>query len=382
MVAYTYYERDPRVRREAEALCQAGHTVHVVALRAARAPAAETVCGVAVTRLLLRRWRGPAAGYIAAYLSFLVLACVVVAAKHLRHRYHVIHVHNMPDFLAFAGLVPKLQGVPVVLDVHDPMPEVFSAMGPCRAAGPLQAALRIQEKVSHRFADRLITVHEGMRELLIAKGVPAAKIDVVLNLPDTALFQLRTVPERRAPEFRLVYAGTVSARHRIDTAIRALAILTGEMPQLRLHIVGDGPAIHLLQQLAIDSGVASRVFFHGPVTLEQVVTILASSDAAVSTQGGDLFGDLVFPTKVAEALTVGLPVLCARTPTTTRYFDEATLFYFEPNNPESLAREIRRIQTDQRLVAVKMQNAARALSTLCWDVEKRKLVRLIGALAA
>ena len=52
------------------------------------------------------------------------VACVRLLA---RGELDVVHAHNIPDFLVFAGLVPRLAGRKVVLDVHDSVPETFAA---------------------------------------------------------------------------------------------------------------------------------------------------------------------------------------------------------------------------------------------------------------
>ena len=44
----------------------------------------------------------------------------MLALRSLTRRYDLVHVHNMPDILVFAALVPKVFGAKVVLDLHDP----------------------------------------------------------------------------------------------------------------------------------------------------------------------------------------------------------------------------------------------------------------------
>ena len=55
MLAHSYYEEDPRVRREAEALAAAGHGVDVFALRRPGDPGTVTIEGVVVHRLSVDR---------------------------------------------------------------------------------------------------------------------------------------------------------------------------------------------------------------------------------------------------------------------------------------------------------------------------------------
>src|SRR5215469_6149672 len=54
-----------------------------------------------------------------------LLGSLKLAKLHLRGGLDVVHVHNMPDILALAGIFPQLTGSKLVLDVHDPMPELY-----------------------------------------------------------------------------------------------------------------------------------------------------------------------------------------------------------------------------------------------------------------
>src|SRR5688572_6914021 len=125
MLAHTYYLRDPRVRREAEALAGIGVDVHVISLAERGEPRRATVNGVQIHRLPVSRRRGGPLRYFYEYLMVGVLGGLVLARLHLQARLDVVHVHNMPDILVLAALVPRLGGTTVILDVHDPMPELY-----------------------------------------------------------------------------------------------------------------------------------------------------------------------------------------------------------------------------------------------------------------
>src|SRR5687767_13192959 len=160
MLAHTYYLRDPRVRREAEALAAQGVEVHVICLREPRKTGAERearhaiVNGVRIHRLPVSRRRGGVLRYLYEYMAVGLAGAVKLASLHLRRRLHVVHVHNMPDILVLAALVPRLFGSTVVLDVHDPMPELYTSWNH-RADSLLVRLLRIQERISHAFAHRI-----------------------------------------------------------------------------------------------------------------------------------------------------------------------------------------------------------------------------------
>ena len=126
MVVHSYYEEDPRVRREAEALVAAGRPVIVFALRNPGTARAERVAGVDVVRLSVQRHQGASPGvYLAEYLAFLARAMVASNLAHRRRRFSLVQVHSIPDFLVAAAVPLRLTGIPVILDLHEAMPDFF-----------------------------------------------------------------------------------------------------------------------------------------------------------------------------------------------------------------------------------------------------------------
>src|SRR5262249_5498923 len=143
-------------------------------------PQRAVVNGVQIHRLPISRRRGSSLRYLYEYLVVGILGAVKLARLHFRRRLDVVHVHNMPDILVLAALIPRLAGSKVILDVHDPMPELYMSWNH-RPDSLLVKLLRIQEKVSYAFADRIISVNETMRENLSAKGIAKNKIFIVNN---------------------------------------------------------------------------------------------------------------------------------------------------------------------------------------------------------
>src|SRR2546426_3181292 len=123
MVVFSYYPMDPRPRRFAEAFAKEGMKVDVICLREAGTdPKRETLNGVHILRVPLKRRRGGIFRYVFQYAGFLLISMTVLGVRTLTRRYDLVHVHNMPDFLVLSALVPKALGAKVILDLHDPMP--------------------------------------------------------------------------------------------------------------------------------------------------------------------------------------------------------------------------------------------------------------------
>ena len=130
MIVYARYPLgETRVQREAEALVDRGYEVDVICIRIHGESAEATHRGVRIYRdfPLPKDIGGGMGERFLRYLRFFVLATVRVARLHRERPYNTVQVHNLPDFLVFCALIPKLRGVPVILDLHDLMPEFFAA---------------------------------------------------------------------------------------------------------------------------------------------------------------------------------------------------------------------------------------------------------------
>ena len=125
-VAYTHYASDPRVRRESEILADAGYQVDVYALASDRSIKIHDDSNVRIVEIPLPRYRGGSSThYLRSYAEFLAKTCYRLTRQHYSQPYDLVQVHTMPDLMVLAGICLKLSGVPVLLDVHDQMPEIY-----------------------------------------------------------------------------------------------------------------------------------------------------------------------------------------------------------------------------------------------------------------
>ena len=379
MLAHTHYLRDPRVRRQAEALADAGMDVHVISLaepdRAGKPGARHAIVnGVHLHRLPLKKKRGSALRYVFEYLATGFLGGLTLTLLHLRARFDVVHVHNMPDILVAAALIPRLTGSRIVLDVHDPMPELF--MQNSASNQVVVGALRLQERLSHALADRVLSVNESMRENLRGKGVADDRICIVNNLPDQRLFPIADPPTswpHRKDRLTLLYCGTVTQHYDLGLAVKAIARLAGKVP-VKLRILGDGSRLGEVLSLAAALGVSESVEHVGLVPIEQVPAAMRLADAGISCHRPGAFGDLYFSTKIVEYLTQGLPVLSPRTRTICKYLPDDCMFYFEPGNDAALADCLTLMWRNPSEVSQRVRRARELLPALSWQAEKQRFV--------
>lgn len=398
MIVQSLFPQDVRVRREAEALVRAGVSVDVICLRgpgqaeeeALGAAGSDTIgADIRVFRPLAASDKGSVAGYLALAVRFTLMAGWRLLGMHRRERYSLIQVHNMPDFLVFAALPQSLAGVPVVLDLHDLSVELFGSKWAGWKTRVLVPLVRVGERLSCGFANRLITTSTGFRDRLIARGVRPEKITLVMNTPDKAIFGFDAgrgfTPIGGGSEGDLqngpllLYHGTVQPRFGLDIAIRAVGELVNEMPGTTLTIHGNyDPDYRLeLESLARELGLAENVRLLDFRPLEEIREIIRGSDIGLVPYRHDDFMNIALSTKTFEYAACGLPIVGSRLDSMLSIFSEDAVCLAEPGDPIDLAKKIRELCSDPERRRTQAAAAASALDDISWDVMAARYVGLI-----
>jgi glycosyltransferase involved in cell wall biosynthesis len=380
MIAYTLYPFDARVKRAAEALAENGHQIDVFTLSSDRTRATRDGGLIRIRFFRIQKKQTGLARYAFEYGTFFSWAFALVSVLHVRRRYNIVYVHNMPNFLVFAGLFPKIGGAKIVLDVHDPAAELLAAIRGRDLPPWVQRLANAEERISISFSDTLITVNESMRRRLSALSSRPAT--VVMNLPDPQRFTPQEESRDRGGSEWIVYSGSIAHRNGLDLVVRAVSLLAGEFPSLRFRVIGEGPALESVVRLVEDLGITDRVEFRDFVPNGQIPSLLDDAAAGISPQRGGVFGSLVFSMKVAEYVALGLPVICSDIATMRHYFSDDELLFFEPGNAEDLARAIRALLTNPAAAEDRATRSRTKLDRLNWPAQKETLVETVEALAA
>jgi len=328
----------------------------------------------------LSRQRGNVIRYLFEYAAFFCMASFTMALR-LR-RYQVIHTSNLPDFLVFSALLPKLFGTRVLLDEHDPMPELFMSKYGVGKSSRIIRMVRLQERLSLRLADHILTVNDAMKQ----RFVPLAgktPVSVVMNLPDDKLFvapQPRSAEPRTDGRFVLLYTGTVSKTYDLSMVVEAVAGLKSRIPNLYLKIVGEGDDIPCLRNLAKERGIEDSVEFCGVVPFNRIPEIIMESDLGISTLKLDMLTDLCFNNKTAEYVMMGLPTIATRTSTVQRHFGEKIVRFFDAGNAESFIGAIIELYENPEKRVEMSRLGIEFSKSANWSVEKQKYIDLVDEL--
>ena len=341
---------EPRVAREARAAVDAGFHVTVVAMRGEGEPPHEWVDAVEVHRLAnLRSARTRPLELVREYAGFAALAAARVGRLHLSRRFGIVQIHNPPDFLMAAAVLPRLAGARVVFDIHDLAPELFAArLGGSDRTRAAERLLRRVESAAVRLSDSVVTVHEPYRSELRLRGIPDEKIVVVLNALDE-----RLLPAQRPVQddgFRIVYHGTVTRFYGVELVVDAFARLAAELRSSRLEIYGAGDAIPDVQARVESHGLSDRVTVSGRmVPHEQVLMNVNGASVGVVAQLPIERNLQALPTKLMEYVALGVPVVAPDIPAIQGAFGNDELVFFSAGDASSLAEAIRTVASSPRL---------------------------------
>jgi glycosyltransferase involved in cell wall biosynthesis len=388
VLLFSHYPADPRPRRAAEALIAEGVSIDLICLQENESePSSEMVNGVQVTRVPLRRNRGSKLSYIAQYSAFILTAFGYLATRSVNRRYDIVHVHNMPDVLVFSALVPKLLGAKVILDLHDPMPELMRTIFKLPEESFGVAALKRLEKWSIAFADSVLTVNLACKKIYSSRSCRPEKINVVLNSPDENIFAFRQAHPHGANgngasrPFHILFHGSLVHRNGFDLAVDALEGLQKTVPGAKLMVCGQRtPYFDSVMESAEARGLSSHVDYLGARSLEQIVEAINRCDLGIIPNHRNIFTEINTPTRIFEYLALGKPVIAPRAQGIQDYFGDNDLIFFELGDADDLARKIEfafKHRTDVDEIVRRGQAVYRAHM---WSREKAVLLKAVGEL--
>lgn len=382
MVVFSQYPFDPRPRRAIAALLEEEMSIDLICEYEDKSKKKETLGNLQITRIPIRHYRGGAVSYAYQYFAFIAISSVILAWRSLRKRYDLVYVHNMPDVLVACALIPKLLGAKVILDQHDPMPELMQTIfGKGESSLPVRI-LRWLEKWSFSRADQIITVNVACKRIFSNRSCKSEKIGVVMNAPAEAIFPYRPANTYAARDLnapiRIMYHGSLVDRNGLGLAIDALALLQDTLPLAELQVFGKNtPYLEQMLDRVKELGLESKVRYFGPRTLEELVGEIEACDVGVIPNPLNTFTEINTPTRIFEYLALGKPVIAPTTLGIRDYFEPNTLFFFNPGDAGDLASAIVRVASDPKQAIQVAEFGQAVYRAHTWQQERETLVSLV-----
>jgi glycosyltransferase involved in cell wall biosynthesis len=408
MVSHSFYESDNRIIRYAEALAERGDEVAVLALsRSPGLPATEVINGVTLHRIQNRHEKkdGSSWSYLWPLLRFLFAAMVWFARHGLRRPFTLVHVHNIPDFLVFAAVVPRLLGAKVILDIHDIVPEFFASKFGGKLTPKMNTSLRWMERVSAAMAHHVILSNHLWLQTYTQRSAPAAKCSVFINHVDETIFCAPTalkVPagsaadgvevanataaaDQPAATFGnplIIFPGGLYEHQGVDIAVRAVNLMRANVPGIRFHIYGEGSAKATLEALVVSLDLQDHVRFFAPMPLRRIAEVMATADIAVVPKRADSFGNEAYSTKIMEFMSLAVPVVVSNTRVDRHYFDPSVVRFFESGDAQALADAVSYLLEHPAERAAMVDRASAYVARHNWSRHKLDYLRLVDTLVS
>ncbi|WP_374944675.1 TIGR04063 family PEP-CTERM/XrtA system glycosyltransferase [Sphingomonas sp.] len=273
----------------------------------AASAAVETVDGLTFHRTVGARRTG-AVGEIAGVAAF--ARRIGQAADDFRP--DVIHAHSPVLDAMAAWPVARRRGLPLVYEIRAFWEDAAVGNGTGREGSIRYRTTRMLETWMARRADAIAVICEGLRDDLVARGIPADKVTVAPNGVDMTLFGM---PAARDPVLArsldldradvVGFIGSFYDYEGLDDLIAAMPALVARRPKARLVLVGGGPMEAALRAQAAASPAAGSIRFVGRVPHEEVERYYALIDVLAYPRKAMRLTELVTPLKPLEAMAQG-----------------------------------------------------------------------------
>ena len=263
--------------------------------------------------LTFHRTRGQANGPVGLreWREINLLADAIVALAR-DWRPDLLHAHS-PALCGKAALIAARRlGLPLVYEIRAFWEDAAVSNGTGSEGNLKYRLTRALENNVVAGADAVVTICQGLKDDLVARGTDPAKITLSPNGVDLALFGAALAPDPAlAQQLELGdgpvigFIGSFYDYEGLDDLIAAMPALIARVPAARLLLVGGGPVEDALRAQAAASPAATAIRFVGRVPHSQVERYYALMDVMAYPRKASRLTDLVTPLKPLEAMAQG-----------------------------------------------------------------------------
>ncbi len=286
----------------------------------------DTWAGLPIDRVALwpshdRSSIGRMANYVSFFFSVLIYCLVHVG------RYDVVYVYHPPITPALAALFAgRLHKVPVVLDVQDLWPDSVAASG---MGHPIIARLLgwVCRKV-HAGVAHIVCQSEGIARALVERGVPETRLRTIYNWSNYAPAEPSKLPSTNSSDrilkpdrINVVYGGNLGSAQQVECLVEAVRRARERVPELQLHVFGNGIDQSRVVDAALTSGGGALV--HGRIGREDMDRIFERADIVALHLRDDPLFAITIPSKLQHYLSVGKPIVAGLTGEAARLLEQS-----------------------------------------------------------
>ena len=246
------------------------------------------------------------------YLSFAISSCIygIFAAS----RSDIIYVYHPPLTVGLSvAIISRIRGVPFIVDINDLWPDTLAATNMVTHKRVLSLVETICQWL-YRQASYLVVGTPGLRKQLIARGVPADKIDIIYNWCNEQALHVEDIEEQDhyglKNRFNIVFAGTMGKAQALKAVIHAAKRVQTLTPNVQFVFVGGGVEVENLKALKDRINVDNLIFLP-LMPVNEIGRVLNAADVLLVHLKDDPLFEITLPSKTQAYMSVGKPILMA-----------------------------------------------------------------------
>ncbi|OGD40821.1 hypothetical protein A2833_00760 [Candidatus Azambacteria bacterium RIFCSPHIGHO2_01_FULL_44_55] len=237
-------------------------------------------------------------------------------------------------------------------------------------------------------ARKIVTITQGLKDLIARQGIDAAKIIVAPDGVDIELFnlicqskeELRLELNLSKEEFFVGYVGkfkTLGMEKGIHTMIESLALLGRDIKMV--FVGGEENEIKEYKALASRFNVLPRCVFIGYQPYSKAVRYIKAMDVlAIPFPDRPHYAFYASPLKLFEYMASGRPIIASDLPALREILNEKNGLFFRPESAEDFAKAIRMLKASNMLGYHLSQQALADVKNYTWKCRAGKILDFIG----
>jgi len=290
---------------------------------------------------------------------------VLYGAKRIKP--DLIIAHN--SIAGYAGLLSKkVTGCLVVVDMTDLLFEYLPSYREISWAHYIQKVGRRMENKAIQGADRIITISNAMKEVLIQRGAKQENVNVIYDGVNLDMFkphneEATILRQKHAAgaKYVIMFHGVIDPQDQPEIVVDAATGILKEHPHTMFWLIGDGTAIPSIKEKVERTGIGERFFFSGWIPFEDIPSFISACDVGLVILPNTISARIRVTLKGFEYWACEKPIVVSELPALKEIvIPGQTGLLYKPEDAEDLVEKIRVLLEDKDL-CIKMGRAGREL---------------------
>jgi len=325
----------------------------------------------------------PHTGFINRLLIYTSFSLSALLALFILKRVKVIWSFSQKFFSYFTGMMFKLVlRTPLLLDVVDVWPEgLVNAGFMNKNKKLLLKIIKIPFKIFYKISNRIITLHEAMKKLLVNSAkISPSKIFILPNIIDIEKFKpVKVTKKPFKNQFIVMYTGNLGRGYDFRTLLEAASILKNEKGILFI-IKGTGEMKQFILQFLEKNQINNVYFDEKILDIEEYVKYINKADILVLPMKKCPYPNAFFPIKLIDYLSCGKPAIYCGDGYAADLINSLVLgIAISPKDPQSLSKAVLTLKNNEKLRRKMGKNARKVAEKMFSEkILEQKVKNIFG----